>query len=116
MTAVLLVLLASLLLAGVVLGYVAFPHRRQPIPGAPPQVVEKVAAAEQRLGLTGESSPHGLLGSRERDRRARARFERVEQRIVGTLRPSNRPRSTGPRDAARARASARSRERAGHGR
>jgi hypothetical protein len=85
------VLGCCVLLSALVLGYVMFPHRRRPIPGAPAQVGEVVASAEQRLGLTGDAPPHGLLGSRERDRRASQRFERLEQRVAGSIRRDRRP-------------------------
>jgi kynurenine formamidase len=81
-----LVLVVVLLVAGAVLAFAAFPHRSRPIPGAPARVSEAAAHADERLQSAMEAPAHGLLDSRERQQRASARFERVEERVVTLLR------------------------------
>lgn len=96
MTAALIVLVLILLVAGAVLAFAAFPHRSRPIPGAPARVSDAVTQADQRLEASLEAPAHGLLDSRERHQRASARFERVEQRVVGLFRRRPAPQRTEP--------------------
>ena len=80
-----LVLVLVLLVAGAVLAFAAFPHRSRPIPGAPTRVSEAAVQADERLESVMDAPAHGLLDSRERQQRASARFERLEERVVTLL-------------------------------
>ncbi len=79
-------LVLTLLAAGAVVAYVAFPARGRPLPGAPElgRRMQRVAAA---VGRRTEGPPaYGVLSSPQGHRRAQQRFEAAERRILSLLR------------------------------
>jgi len=114
-------LVVMVVMAGLVLAYAARPTfgAARARGRTPAKVAEAVAQVEERLAIPADAPVSGLLGSREAHQRVSQRFERLEQRISGTLRPRSRADATrlsrpgGPGGLSRGRSTARG-SRKGH--
>jgi hypothetical protein len=80
-TAVLVAMILTVVLAAVVLVYVAFPHRGREPQGAP-WLTRPLGRLAARLRPAEPAPPRGLLSSSERDEEMSRRFEQAEQRLA----------------------------------